>query len=85
VAAPAFSEVMTETLRLLHVPPDYIPEPPPEPARVAEVAVHPGTPAALPATLATQRVSREERRQGRPLASAVAPGVASLQKRGKRG
>ncbi len=40
VAAPAFAEVMDETLRLLRVAPDYVPEPPLAPA---------ASPAAVPA------------------------------------
>jgi cell division protein FtsI (penicillin-binding protein 3) len=72
-AAPVFAEVMAETLRLLRVPPDYLPEPPEAPTgRVVDASPR-ARPTAAEVTAVTRRQERSPanvvtppRKAGRP-------------------
>jgi hypothetical protein len=95
VAALPFSEVMAETLRLLRVTPDYVPEPPPETLQTADASGAPrddgaelsggAAPHATRTASPTEHTSAGQRGQRRAVVPARAPATASLEKRGRRG
>lgn len=89
VAAPAFAEVMDETLRLLRVAPDYVPEPPPAPAPAATTAPLPAMDAkstkAAPAASAASVAPAASAAPAAPAGDLVGTPVRKPEHKGRRG